>query len=347
MSTLICSYIQGLLNSYNDLDKEHFKLIKPASNEKIDLLRSLYPNIPNELIGLLNIVNGSKLTVTGYCSSLDFFQLYPDTDDDTRYMFCTIEEMLEHEAEGDYSWISLFSEETSDWDEHDLQEIFSDEVNPHTLVRERILFAVNDYSQLYIDFNPSEHGKVGQIVAYMHDPESYFQIAESFSDFMQSHIDSNFECFNYEETEDEEPESIYVSQIKNNNLNECINSINSLPIDVSSLTVGIRSRSIPKGGLKNIFSVVPSSITSLKLELNRDNFVELADVITTLPVGMKLLDLSGNSMGWDVDGPLLAKIFSNIPPHVSSLYLQENSLQHLEADELALAFQSLPPNRCS
>lgn len=194
MGTFVDNYVQGLFNSYNERNKECFKLITPASDEKINLLRSIYPNIPSELISLLNIVNGSHYSPEKYIRGLDFFQLYPDTDQ-TRYSFCTIEEMLAYEAEGDYSWLSLCWDEASTWNKEDVMEMFDEDVNPEALIRERILFAETDYSQLYIDFNPSEFGTMGQIVAYIHDPDSYFKIAESFSEFLKSHIDSNFEFF--------------------------------------------------------------------------------------------------------------------------------------------------------
>jgi cell wall assembly regulator SMI1 len=345
MSALVDSYIQGLLSSYNQEKSDCFKLIKPASDDKIELLQSLYPNIPSELISLLKKVNGSEYPHKEYRRSLDFFQLHPGCDDETRYEFCTIDEMLSYQAEGDYSWLSLCWNETSNWDIEDVREMFDETVNADALIRDRILFARCDYSELYIDFNPSEDGIVGQIVAYIHDPDSYFQLAESLSEYLERHLDCNFDCFNFEETEEVViQESDYVRQIRINALNECINSINSLPKDVSTLTVDIQSQSIPKGELKNIFSLVPRSVASLNLKLGKGNLVELADAITALPLDMKSLDLSGNSMGNRIDGSLLVKMFSNIPPQLSSLYLHENALNHIEGDELALALKSLPQN---
>lgn len=188
MNTLSDDYVQGLLNSYNDRNKEYFKLIKPVSDEKINVLCSLYPSIPNELISLLKIVNGSNY--------LDFFQLYPGCDDATRYRFCTIEEMIAYEKEGDYSWLNLCWNENSSWEKEDVvREMFGDEVKPDALVRERILLAENCYSQLYIDFNPSKCGTEGQMVVYIHDPDSYFQVAVSFSEYLKNHIDNDFEDF--------------------------------------------------------------------------------------------------------------------------------------------------------
>lgn len=47
-------------------------------------------------------------------------------------------------------------------------------------------------SQLYIDFLPSDTGKVGQVVMYLHDPDELAVIAESFDGYLQLLIDSEF-----------------------------------------------------------------------------------------------------------------------------------------------------------
>jgi len=39
-------------------------------------------------------------------------------------------------------------------------------------------------SSLYIDLTPSEKGKKGQIVRYLHDPDELKVIADSFEDFL-------------------------------------------------------------------------------------------------------------------------------------------------------------------
>lgn len=47
-------------------------------------------------------------------------------------------------------------------------------------------------SQLYIDFSPSDTGKVGQVIMYLHDPDELTVIADSFDEYLQSLIDSEF-----------------------------------------------------------------------------------------------------------------------------------------------------------
>lgn len=40
-------------------------------------------------------------------------------------------------------------------------------------------------SQLFIDFSPSARGTKGQIVRYLHDPDEFVVIADSFDDYLQ------------------------------------------------------------------------------------------------------------------------------------------------------------------
>ena len=43
-------------------------------------------------------------------------------------------------------------------------------------------------SKLYIDFNPVTGGNVGQVVRYLHDPDSYEVIAPDFDQYLQQLI---------------------------------------------------------------------------------------------------------------------------------------------------------------
>ena len=40
-------------------------------------------------------------------------------------------------------------------------------------------------SKLFIDFSPSEKGKKGQIVRYLHDPDEIAVIADSFDEYLE------------------------------------------------------------------------------------------------------------------------------------------------------------------
>ena len=45
-------------------------------------------------------------------------------------------------------------------------------------------------SSLFVDFTPSEKGKVGQIVRFLHDPDQIAVIADSFDEFLEMLVNS-------------------------------------------------------------------------------------------------------------------------------------------------------------
>lgn len=47
-------------------------------------------------------------------------------------------------------------------------------------------------SRLYIDFNPSDKGVCGQIIRFVHDPDQYKVIANSFDEYLQQLLDGDF-----------------------------------------------------------------------------------------------------------------------------------------------------------
>ena len=51
-------------------------------------------------------------------------------------------------------------------------------------------------SSLYIDFTPSGSGKNGQIVRYLHDPDEFAVIADSFDDYLNMLMDHGYDFIN-------------------------------------------------------------------------------------------------------------------------------------------------------
>lgn len=51
-------------------------------------------------------------------------------------------------------------------------------------------------SQLFIDFSPSEKGKKGQVVRFLHDPDDFCVIADSFEDYLKKLIDNKYDFIN-------------------------------------------------------------------------------------------------------------------------------------------------------
>ena len=51
-------------------------------------------------------------------------------------------------------------------------------------------------SQLFIDFSPSEKGTQGQIVRFLHDPDEFSVIADSFEDYLRMLMDKDYDFIN-------------------------------------------------------------------------------------------------------------------------------------------------------
>lgn len=48
-------------------------------------------------------------------------------------------------------------------------------------------------SSLYIDFTPSEQGKKGQVIRYLHDPDELQVIADSFDEFLEMLVNNGIQ----------------------------------------------------------------------------------------------------------------------------------------------------------
>jgi len=47
-------------------------------------------------------------------------------------------------------------------------------------------------SQLFIDFNPRDEGVTGQVITYVHDPDEFKVIANSFDDYLKLLINNKY-----------------------------------------------------------------------------------------------------------------------------------------------------------
>jgi cell wall assembly regulator SMI1 len=54
-------------------------------------------------------------------------------------------------------------------------------------------------SQLFVDFSPSGKGKKGQIVRFVHDPDEFRVIADSFDEYLELLINTGFNFIDEED----------------------------------------------------------------------------------------------------------------------------------------------------
>ncbi len=154
----------------------------------MEKLRILYPDIPDSLLQLLEIVDGTywrkyaeeKITLLFLGSDIEE---YP-------YFLLSAQQMIDTKDDfrewGDYLINREFDDIPVDVGIcNDLEKLswlhFSDCVNN------------GGTSQLFIDFSPSPEGKKGQVLRYLHDPDELVIIADSFDEYLQMLMDENYD----------------------------------------------------------------------------------------------------------------------------------------------------------
>ncbi|CAI3944783.1 Cell wall assembly regulator SMI1 (Killer toxin-resistance protein 4) (SMI1) (PDB:5J1B) [Commensalibacter communis] len=195
--SLVTDYLNGLKEHFTTEDIKAFHKVHGASLDDIEKLKAAYPLCPDRLIEFLSIVDGTYHRDYGDGDAVCIYMLgsgvyeYP-------YYLLSVKDILQERKEEDRSIYDIYlddDEETED----DLEEFV--EVDPRINTRvpfnKHLCFShcMNNggTSKLYIDFNPTQEGKVGQIIRYLHDPDSYIVIADSFDEYLQEIIDNNFE----------------------------------------------------------------------------------------------------------------------------------------------------------
>lgn len=186
-------YIKGLKEAYfnnkGQEDWENFeKVIHGAKKENIDKLQKLYPEIPKALIDLLDYVDGTYWRKYAD-EEITFFFLGSDIDEYPYYLLSS-KEIIENQNQAK-EYYADFIERKYDYVEID------DKITNKAEKINWLHFSdcVNNggTSKLFIDFSPSEKGKKGQIVRFIHDPDEFKVIANDFEDYLKKLIDNEYD----------------------------------------------------------------------------------------------------------------------------------------------------------
>ena len=197
-------YIEGLKNAYiraGDLSAEewiHFESVKHgiSAEDEIKLLE-MYPEIPASLVELLEFADGTYWRKYGD-EEIAFYFLGSDVDEGGYPYYLYSAQQLIEDNDMDYgdNFADLFYwyEEEVAQGETDLfvdQRIRSDSSRCEWLCFFFFLYN-GGTSSLFIDYTPSESGKKGQIIRFLHDPDRLDVIADSFDDYLKMVMDKNF-----------------------------------------------------------------------------------------------------------------------------------------------------------
>lgn len=191
-------YITGLKEAYFENQGkeiwEHFEKIKHGlTEENIQKLTEIYPEVPEVLLDLLKYVDGTYWREYEG-EKMAFYFLGSDMEEYPYYLLSSGEIIENHDIAVKYY---------SDYIEREYEEVEIDEKITDTAKDLKWLHfsdCMNNggTSQLFIDFSPSEKGTKGQVVRFLHDPDEFSVIADSFEDYLRMLMDKEYDFINEE-----------------------------------------------------------------------------------------------------------------------------------------------------
>jgi len=192
MNTTVEKYVSGLSEAYSDHKAkeswEHFENIKHGSTKKnIEALTNLYPDAPAALISLLEYVDGTYWREYAG-EKIAFYFLGSDVEEYPYYLLSSAEMIENQQIATDY--YSDYIERK--YDDVEIDTKISNRVDEVKWLHFSDCMNNGGTSQLFIDFSPSAEGKIGQVVRFLHDPDSFKVIADSFEVYLESLIVSGY-----------------------------------------------------------------------------------------------------------------------------------------------------------
>lgn len=197
-STALQDYLTGLKRCYDTVAGEQYwqglmARVHGVSDEDIAKLTAKFPQVPASLIELLQFVDGTYWRdYGGETVSVFMFGSIPDEFAYPCYLN-SCEQMLASDDEVAHlaDYINRDIDPDSDWG-ISIDDRIIDDVNQVKWLHLADCMNNGGTSQLFIDFSPSKTGKVGQVVMYLHDPDELTVVADSFDEYLQKLIDTDF-----------------------------------------------------------------------------------------------------------------------------------------------------------
>lgn len=178
-------YIEELKKAYyKNGGKEYwdkFEKIKTgATEENIKKIKEEFPETPDSLIELLKIVDGTyHREYQG--EKIAFYFLGSDVMGYPYYLLSS-SQILENKKDGYYLFGGYIDGE---YEDVEVDEKITDDSEKIKWLHFSDCMNNGGTSKLFIDFSPSEKGKKGQIVRYLHDPDEIEVIADSFDEYLE------------------------------------------------------------------------------------------------------------------------------------------------------------------
>ena len=191
---LVNKFLNGLRSALTKDELEELNTAYGATKKDIDALRAEYPNCPESLISLLENIDGTYWREYGE-KEIAVCILGSDIEEYPYYLLSTQQMLESSKEEEDVSYLLEYEDD---------EDAVDPRINPEGLFPGKYLHfsdCMNNggTSRLFIDFNPSDEGVCGQIVRFLHDPDQYEVIANSFDEYLQNLIDNGFNFLDEEE----------------------------------------------------------------------------------------------------------------------------------------------------
>jgi len=199
---IVEKYTSGLKKAYIDNEKnelwEHFENIKHgATKEAIGTIKEKFPAIPKSFIHLLEYVDGTYGR-TYQSEEINVYFLGSDLEN-FPYFFFSSEQLLNRSDKNNEEIISNWLAEQIEW-QASVGIPMDDKITKEPEFVKWLHFADcfnnGGFSSLYIDFTPSENGRIGQIVRFLHDPDEFKVIADSFDDYLKMLMNNGYDFIN-------------------------------------------------------------------------------------------------------------------------------------------------------
>ena len=182
---IVEKYLEELKKAYyKNGGKEYwdkFEKIKAgATEENIKKIKEEFPETPDSLIELLKIVDGTYHReyqgekITFYFLGSDVMG-YP-------YYLLSSNQIFENKKDGYYLFGGYIDGE---YEDVEVDEKITDDSEKIKWLHFSDCMNNGGTSKLFIDFSPSEKGKKGQTVRYLHDPDEIEVIADSFDEYLE------------------------------------------------------------------------------------------------------------------------------------------------------------------
>lgn len=173
------------------------RAVPGASDEALSSVLGRHRGCPAELLALLGAVDGTYGGEHGGSRRLAYVLSSDVGDGEYPYYLLSCEQILASGRRADLDVESIADAYGAEWEEWlpsgraavaPGEGYMDDRIDPHLPVGRRLHFAdcMNNggTSRLYLDFDPIGDGAPGQVVRFLHDPDSYAVIADSFADYL-------------------------------------------------------------------------------------------------------------------------------------------------------------------